>query len=150
MTKVFSVVYDVGSYSDRSVNLLGVFSSEERAQAFIDEKSYRPDAESKREEWLLTKQSDLLIRIKRKEDGLYSLNTTLVLYEKEVKRVGNPDFHRNNIKRTKEYIDSLTNSDPNIEPYYLQTLEAYVSSKYWSADKNDFSILESTLDVEIK
>jgi len=150
MTKVFSVIYDVGSYSDRSVSLSGVFSSEEKAQAFIDEKSFRPDLESKREEWNLFRETEFVARVKYNERIIVEQNTLLDFYRKEVKKAKNPDFHSNNICRTIETISKFTDNDPRVEPYYLQTLEAYINNKYWTPDKTHFWILESTLDVEIK
>ena len=150
MTKVFSVFYDVGSYSDRSVSLSGVFSSEEKAQAFIDEKCLRPEFESKREEWNLARETGLLERIKYREDSLVQQEQLLLeLYKEAVGKV--IGFNSNNIRRTKENIARLASNDPHVQPYYLQTLEAYINNKHcWCPDKNDFSILESTLDVEIK
>jgi hypothetical protein len=157
--KVYTVMHEWGEYSDKGWSLHAVFSSEEKAQAYVDKLCFKIDPESKREEWEAT-----LLRA-TEETKAYSLEETKrrleqawkqyesLLRTREVlkaKQVG-AEFGRTAIPQTEKEIteyEAIIARGGEARTWGIRTLEEYMNTNYRPLDRSNLSILEVEVDKE--
>lgn len=147
--KLYSVVYTIGCYDDQEWTLMGVFSSREKAEEFINLKCSEVDPESKREEWLIDNQ-----RVKARYEDIISdirkdLQAKTEADEKAYKR-GSLMYHQAEIIGLQSSINYYENILKNFEASLTdEGLNAWAKDRFRPLCSSGFEIIEGDIDQEI-
>lgn len=153
--RIYNVIFSHIDYSDTSFDLLGSFSSKEKAAAYIEKKCWKPkeeDIQQEFDEWYAAENK------KRKEENLKQVIEALPFWKKDLENKIEAKKYHNQVNWGISAIKMLENYIANAERIIKEggqdqyvspsNIKAYISWKYPHYNEGNLSIEEHELDEE--